>query len=39
MGNNILLDLLNKIHSYDESEYVNKTKEFLIENILVCLLL
>lgn len=32
MGNNILLDLLNKIHSYDESEYVDKTKEFLNEN-------
>lgn len=32
MTNTILLDLLNKIHSYDESEYVNKTKEFLNEN-------
>lgn len=32
MINTILLDLLNKIHSYDESEYVNKTKEFLNEN-------
>ena len=32
MINTILLDLLNKIHSYDESEYVDKTKEFLNEN-------
>lgn len=32
MEKNILLDLLNTIHSYDESEYINKTKEFLNEN-------
>lgn len=29
MEKNILIDLLNTIHSYDESEYINKTKEFL----------
>lgn len=32
MINTILLDLLNDIHSYDESEYIDKTKEFLNEN-------
>lgn len=32
MEKNIILDLLNTIHSYDESEYINKTKEFLNEN-------
>lgn len=32
MEKNILLDLLNTIHSYNESEYIDKTKEFLNEN-------
>ena len=32
MEKNILINLLDTIHSYDESEYVNKTKEFLNEN-------
>lgn len=32
MEKNILVDLLNIIHSYDESEYVDKAKEFLNEN-------
>ena len=32
MEKNILIDLLNTIHSYDESEYTNKTKDFLNEN-------
>lgn len=32
MEKNILISLLDTIHSYDESEYTNKTKEFLNEN-------
>ena len=32
MEKNILIDLLNTIHSYDESEYIDKAKEFLKEN-------
>ena len=32
MKKSILLDLLNHIHSYDESEYIDKAKEFLNEN-------
>lgn len=32
MEKNILISLLDTIHSYNESEYVNKTKEFLNEN-------